>query len=343
MTSASTQSNKELVWEFWQSLNKANAETVGDVVNRYLHPSIDWMGCHPFNQISRTADLVQHYWQPMLHAFPDLKRQSYIFFGGPFQSERGEDNSNMYGEWVCATGDFVGTFAHDWLGIPATGQPMRIRFGEFCRVEDGKISAGRVILDLIDVMREAGYRVLPVATGAEILIPGPQTGDGILLTPQAESESIKSLDLVEAMLFKGLASYNQQALSSMGNARFWTENMHWYGPGGIGTTYGIGGFENQHQKPFLHAFPDRKGGHHDVRIAEGLYVASTGWPSLFATHAGDYLGAPATGKRIGMRVMDWWRREGDLLPENWIFIDMIDLFLQFGIDLFARLKTQVAP
>jgi hypothetical protein len=40
--------------------------------------------------------------------------------------------------------------------------------------------------------------------------------------------------------------------------------------------------------------------------------------------------------------MDWWRREGDLLVENWVFIDMIDLFLQLGVDLFERLQSRVS-
>jgi hypothetical protein len=69
-----------------------------------------------------------------------------------------------------------------------------------------------------------------------------------------------------------------------------------------------------------------------------MYVASTGWPSLRCTHTGEYLGAPTTVYKIGMRLMDWWRREGELLVENWVFIDMVDLFLQMGVDIFAQLN-----
>ena len=35
--------------------------------------------------------------------------------------------------------------------------------------------------------------------------------------------------------------------------------------------------------------------------------------------------------------MDWRRPEGDLLAENWIFIDFPHAFLQLDIDLFARM------
>lgn len=55
------------------------------------------------------------------------------------------------------------------------------------------------------------------------------------------------------------------------------------------------------------------------------------------THAGPYLGAPATDRAITMRVMDWWREEDGLLAENWVLIDLPHLFLQMGVDLFAPL------
>lgn len=42
-----------------------------------------------------------------------------------------------------------------------------------------------------------------------------------------------------------------------------------------------------------------------------------------------------------MRVMDFWRREGNLLRENWVLIDTIEYFLQLGYDLFERLRMQI--
>ena len=38
-----------------------------------------------------------------------------------------------------------------------------------------------------------------------------------------------------------------------------------------------------------------------------------------------------------MRVMDFWRREGDLLRENWVFIDQLDLLLQMDFDVMAKI------
>jgi hypothetical protein len=39
--------------------------------------------------------------------------------------------------------------------------------------------------------------------------------------------------------------------------------------------------------------------------------------------------------------MDIWRREGDLLKENWVGIDIIDMCMQMGLDVFAMMKEQL--
>ena len=91
---------------------------------------------------------------------------------------------------------------------------------------------------------------------------------------------------------------------------------------------------------FWGAFPDREGAFHKSRIAERTYVASTGWPSVQASHSGDtFMGVPTTNRRVGMRVMDFWRRDGDKLAENWVYIDIIDLLQQMGVDIFAQIQA----
>jgi hypothetical protein len=40
-----------------------------------------------------------------------------------------------------------------------------------------------------------------------------------------------------------------------------------------------------------------------------------------------------------MRIVDLYRREGDLLAENWIFIDHLWLLKQLGNDLLARMTS----
>ena len=63
-----------------------------------------------------------------------------------------------------------------------------------------------------------------------------------------------------------------------------------------------------------------------------------GWPSVEATHEGEWLGIPATNKRIKMRVMDFYRLENNRIAENWVPIDIIHILYQMGFDVFGRLK-----
>jgi SnoaL-like domain len=124
-------------------------------------------------------------------------------------------------------------------------------------------------------------------------------------------------------------------LKTMNMRDFWVPDFWWYGPGPIGSFRGFPDYERGHAGPFLTAFPDRVGGNHRARISDGDFIASTGWPSITATHKGSgWLGIDATNTPITMRVMDFWRARGGLLAENWVMIDIPDLLFQIGIDVF---------
>ncbi len=337
-------SAKALVWAAIQALpgnthqSPTNRNPI-DTLKAYFSANCSCHVFHPINEAHGLEAMNARFWQPLLHAFPNLERRSQLFFAGEFDGRF----CGGAGTWVTSHGYLCGTFAQDWLGIPASGDTVYIRIGEFYRVENGKIVDARILLDLVDVMRQVGIEVLPRSTGARLIVPGPQMADGILLKPQelkdqqAAAESMASLD----RMIGGLTSFNQQDLRSMGMHAFWHPEMMWYGPCGIGTSRQVEGFQKHHQKPFLHAFPDRVGGNHISRISEGHYIASTGWPSVRATHKGDYLGATAINQPITMRVADWWRREGTTLRENWVMIDLPDLLLQMKVDLFARMQEQI--
>ena len=88
-------------------------------------------------------------------------------------------------EWVSGCGHLTGTFVKDWLGIPASGRRTTIHFGQFFIMSEGKIAESFVIFDILSVMRQAGFEVLPPSPGADGgTVPGPAEDDGILLTEQ---------------------------------------------------------------------------------------------------------------------------------------------------------------
>ena len=198
------------------------------------------------------------------------------------------------------------------------------------------------MLDLIDLMQQAGYHVLPLSRGQDHIYPPPRANDGILLDAQDDATTAYSLDHIRRFIFDGLNSYDQSELKSMGMADFFRADVQWYGPGGIGACLSLKEFEDLHQQPWLIAFPDRQVQNLTALFAEGNYTGAPGWAGVLATHTGPYLDVPATNNKIAFNGLDWWKREGEMYVENWVFVDMIHLFRQFGIDLLARIAPNRA-
>jgi SnoaL-like domain/SnoaL-like polyketide cyclase len=330
--SADLSAAKAAVWALLQRLPQRDFEAP---CRALLADDVQWVVSHPINELSGAQAVAHGFYAPLLAALPDIERRTDLFFGGHWHGEL----CGGQGWWVTCTGHYLGTFRQDLFGVPAHGQPVWLRFGEFYRVAEGRIAEARILLDLVDLARQAGHRLLPPGSGLDILVPGPRTQDGVLRSASDPAQGQAALDLVMQMI-GGLAQYNQADLKSMGMSRFWHPDMMWYGPCGIGTARGIAGFEQHHQTPFLTALPDRKGGNHRARFGEGHYAASTGWPSIHATHRGPYLGVPATDRAVTMRVMDWWREADGLLVENWVLLDLPHFFLQLDVDLLARVHAK---
>ena len=116
----------------------------------------------------------------------------------------------------------------------------------------------------------------------------------------------------------------------------WTRDMIWSGPTGIGASYTISRYIEQHSGPFREAFRERTFNGHICTVAEGHYGGFFGWPNFTALHVGGFMGMPGSDQRGEMRVIDIYRREGDKLAENWIFIDLLHFWKQQGVDILAR-------
>ncbi len=48
------------------------------------------------------------------------------------------------------------------------------------------------------------------------------------------------------------------------------------------------------------------------------------------THAGEFMGIPATGRRVEMRSIDIWRVENGMFAEHWDELNTLELFAQMG-------------
>ena len=339
MTTDLNQQNKQLVWNFWQSLESAKTEKLAAVAEQHIREGSIWHGPDPIKELQGANAFISEFWQPLLHSFPDLQRQCHILLGG--KSSGRADGGNDGRMWVGGTGLFNATFENDYLTIPANGKAVSIRWGEFCCVEEDRIVETYCLLDVVDLMQQVGVQVLPPSRGIDGIYPPPRAKDGILLEAQDEHESADSLDHIRRFIFDALNSYDQAALKSMGIADFFHPDVQWYGPGGIGACLSLQEFEENHQRHWLRAYPDRQVQDLDALIAEGSYSGGPGWAGVKATHTGDYLDAKATNEPVEFNGLDFWKLENGMYIENWVFVDMIHLFRQFGIDLFERMAQQI--
>ncbi|MEM9442785.1 MAG: ester cyclase [Pseudomonadota bacterium] len=286
---------------------------------------------YPFERFEGRESIAQNYFAVLRTALRGMRRRDEIFIGGANRRGQGED-------WLASITHYVGNFNGSLAGIQPCNRLVFLRSGEFYRIEDDRIAEAKIILDLPDLMRQAGCSPFQDKLGTEMLFPGPATHDGIL---PSNGDGAASLDLVEAML-SDLHAFDPDTFESKdqtGEAGYWHPDMMWYGPGGIGSNYRWEGFVKDHRASFLKAFPDRKGGNHYCRIGDGDYAAVSGWPSMTMTHRGDYLGIDATDKALTLRVMDFYRCEDGRIIENWVLLDYMDLFRQMDVDLRSCAPT----
>jgi hypothetical protein len=324
------QAAKALVRAFHEDLDAARGRET-EVLQRYMTPDYLWRGFHPFHELTGAEAVADRFWGPLKQALTSVQRRPDIFFAGGNSLKGGAEC------WVVSMGHLMGLFDAPWLGIRPTRKIAMLRYCEFLRIEGDRIAESAMFFDIPHLMAQAGQNSFGPQTGAFLVQPGPATHDGLLYDPQPEAEGVRTRAAIDFMCNDistwtgGRAEPLEEELR-----RSWTEDMLWWGPHGIGATYTIPRYAVQHSGPFRQAFQERTFNGHVTRVAEGHYGGFFGWPNLTLHHKGGFMGMPATGLPGDMRVIDIYRREGDKLAENWIFIDLLHFWNMQGVDILAR-------
>lgn len=287
----------------------------------------------PFRDTTGADAHYDQAYAPLLQAIPDLERRDYIVMAG--STPEGED-------WVGCAGYYCGTFQNPWMDIPATRHVVHMRFHEFYRIVEGKVVEVQSLWDIPEVMMQAGAWPMAPSLGREWHVPVPASNDGLVAGPYDEQAGAATCQHIIDMLEHMTRYPSQGGPEVMKMDRFWHPRMTWYGPAGIGTGRGIDGFRKWHQIPFLAAMPDR--GQYDDALTfhffgDQNYAAVTGWPNMVQSVSGPgWLGIAPSGQKIEMRSLDFWRVESGLIRENWVLVDLLHVYDQIGVDVFARMR-----
>jgi len=326
----SFQSEKALVSAHYKALTRATPETVPEILAQRTAPDWHWRGMHPFHEQIGANAVAASFWSPFLSAFTRVQRREDIFIAGLNEID------GFKGRWVVSMGHLMGLFDAPFLGIPSNRRIAMLRYAEFNRVENGKITETALFCDLIHLMMQAGVNPLPQQTGAQLVQPGPMTHDGLLHGDADPAQGRETLALINRMINDINDQKHLEPREEL--ARTWHDDMLWWGPSGIGATYTIDRYIEQHQRPFRTQIADRVYNGHKCRLAEGNFGGFFGWANLTLRNSGGYMGLPA-GTAADMRVVDMYRRDGDKLAENWIFIDILHFLNMQGLDVLGRQAT----
>ena len=330
------QHSKAVVLDHLAAIDDAPTPALADAIAAGVSDGYRWRGVHPFNELEGAEAVASSFWAPLREAFSPVQRRPDVFLAG--------GNTSGDGVWVCEMGHLLGLFDRPWLAIPPTNRMCLLRYAQFHRVEGDMIAESAMFTDVISVMRQAGQYPLPPASGSSHIQPGPRTHDGLLHEEQDAAAGKETMALVDRMI-DDLIEANHLGNETGDNrvrrevlARTWHEDMIWSGPDGIGATYTIDRYQQQHQHPFRFNLSAKTFNGHVARFAEGNYACFFGWPNLTNTPGGGFLGMTGSDTPADMRVVDVYRRDGDKLAENWVFIDLLHWLGMQGLDVLARMR-----
>ena len=136
-------------------------------------------------------------------------------------------------------------------------------------------------------------------------------------------------DATRAVIEGMVDGLNDHRIDDIG--QFFADGFRWIGNQGCGTKNGLKAFQDNWQRPFQAAFSD-KTCIDEARLFMGEWAAAFGRQE--ATHSGDFMGIAATGKRVEIRYMDFWKVENGKITDNWVMVDFPHVMAQLGVDAF---------
>ncbi len=135
------------------------------------------------------------------------------------------------------------------------------------------------------------------------------------------AETLKSVKRMEAAL----------GASEADMTPYFHDDFVWRGNQGCGTKNSLEAFRNGWQIPLRAAFSDRK-------YLTEQFLADGEWASCFgyidALHSGEFMGIPATGKRVHIPYMDFWLVKDGRIKDNPVSVDFASVLAQLGVDVF---------
>jgi predicted ester cyclase len=190
------------------------------------------------------------------------------------------------------------------------------------------------MVDVIGILEQGGYAVLPEApmpNGIDYL--PPRAMDGIP-APDDQYATKEAADNARVVV---TAMIHEDFVEQKHSAKWWSHDMMWCGPAGIGHARSRRDYTRHFLRPLHRAFSKPE-------LTVNKFVCESNYCGVLyhikAKHTGTWLGQPATGKVVQMRFGCHFRVENNRVVDGWTQIDIVEVFKQMGVDLLERAKKQ---
>ena len=353
--SSEVQAAKKLVLDYFKEMEQCAPGEAEAVLSKYMAPNCDWEGSYPFMFQNGAANVAKVFWKPLKEALRCMQRRMDVFMGGVAKDGK---------IWVASMGQFMGLYDKELLNIRITGKMQHLQYFEFNCVEDGRITDSALFVDLLGFMREAGVSPLPFETGHYFVYPGPRDHNGLLFDEQPTEKAAAARQAVDNMI----ADLDKQSSSGSFDTvpvermrGYWTDDMIWYGPCGVGASFTIPRYLQQHSGPFRRYLDEKGYANADScflkkdapgfakrdrilksEFAEGDF--SVLYCNMRLTPLGGWLGLPGGGKNVPLHAdLDFYYCKDGKISENWCYFDIPYYMACQGVDIFERTAGIVNP
>jgi hypothetical protein len=189
------EANKALVMRFVDELWGGNLDVADEIL------ADDFFVRFPSGIVVDRETYLAESVAPSLAAFPDWSTEI--------------DAILAEGDMVALVYNWGGTFENEFMGIPPTGQPLRLNGIDFLRIEDGKIVEFVLTWSTLSWMQQAGV----VPAEGEVL---PEEPWGVTL---GESSSTPAEN--KMMTYNGIAALNEGCIACMDDIFTDDVTIHW--------------------------------------------------------------------------------------------------------------------
>ena len=119
---------------------------LGAAVNSAYQDDAKLFAFHPVNEAEGAEGIATSLWQPIRTALPDAERRERIVIAGGSKDR----------DYVCIYSELQGTFEESLFDIPASHDVVSLRCCEINRIQDGRIARTHILIDMLDLMHQAG-------------------------------------------------------------------------------------------------------------------------------------------------------------------------------------------